>query len=324
MNKKISFIIIALIFSTQIWAHIPTIDSLFRNGSNIDVEKKTVVARLYVQEIKKVDAELEEAEVKSSSIKLLMRKLDNNRVNFIQVDYRNKSFAPEFINAIKINSNLSSFLKVQQIETKLFYSLLESLLVNSSRSMINTLGEFDPQIKPNRKNINKEQANLLAKYKRYLKAVAEENEDAVNPLTSTEPLVKEKINKTLGMNFINDGVKVQRIFENNNFYLTYKEDDLFLKFDNSTHRLLDLKYETENGAIEVEILNYVAYSQKFEFPEQIILKLPGEKKFEITLKGVQIIEDTDQTYYKRIESYKKSIKNVEDQIITELKPLFIL
>ncbi len=324
MNKKISFIIITLIFSNLSSAHIPTIDSLFRNGNNTNIENKTVVARIYVQEVKRTDAELEDAEVKSSSVKLLMRKNDKERVNFIQVDYRNKSFAPEFINALKVNSNLTSFLKGQLLETKLFYSLLESLLVNSSRSMINTLHEFDKNIKPNKQNINKEQANLLYQYKKYLKAVAEDNADVVNPLVGADSAHQEKIKNILGMNFINDGVKVQRVFQDKKFYLTYKEDDLFLKFDNSTHRLLNLKYETENGSVEFEISNYASFSSNIEFPEQIIFKLPGDKKFEISLKGIQVIEDTDQTYYKRINTYKKSIKSVESQVITELKPQFIL
>ena len=49
MYKSIIFIM--SFYSVVCWGYFPTLDSLLRNGSNVDIGKDTVVANLMVREI---------------------------------------------------------------------------------------------------------------------------------------------------------------------------------------------------------------------------------------------------------------------------------
>jgi len=71
-------------------------------------------------------------------------------------------------------------------------------------------------------------------------------------------------------------------------------------------------------------LNYVLFTKGFEFPEIINLKLVNGDIYEIVLKRLLILNDTDSVYRKRILNYTKQLKEVEEQITVLNKAPFIM
>jgi hypothetical protein len=326
MNKTLTLILLITIGPSTAFAYIPTIDSLFRNGNNIDIGDSTVVASLVITKVSQNEnEELITDQPKRSAHKFLLTSGVVGISDFLQVDYRDALFSKETINEIKRRNKLdiSSF-SGELFETKLFYSLLKSLLLNESDLMISFLNKIDPKILPNKKLLNKDQLTLLNKYKKYLKELSEGTEGLENPLLPIDEEKKEEIKEVLSKSLIADESNIKRLFENKNFYLTYKSDVLELKFENETHQLKNMNIKNGDSEIQVEMMNYVLFTNGFEFPEEISIKLANGDQFQIVLKKLQIINDTEQTYFKRINAYKKQIKSVEDKIMVMNKPLFVL
>ena len=104
----------------------------------------------------------------------------------------------------------------------------------------------------------------------------------------------------------------------------YESEKLKINFDNETHQIISFSLLTKDGRVEVELMNYVLFSKGFEFPEVISLKTSNGDSYEISLKKISVIKDTKESFYKRLERYKKQLEKVDDQIVNLKKPNFLL
>jgi hypothetical protein len=325
MNKTLTLLLSLTLYSVSATAYIPTIDSLFRNGNNIDVGESTVVASIEITKMNSNEDEEMTTQMKRSAHKFLLSSNVQGISDFLQVDYRDGLFSVETINEIKRKNKLNlSSLNEELFETKLFYGILKSLLLNNSDLVISFLNKIDPKILPNKALFNKEQIMLLNKYKKYLKNISDGGEAGENPLSPADPDKRKETKEILAKSLIADESNVRRVFENKEFYLNYKSDVVELKFKNETHQLKSMKVKNGESQIEIEFMNYVLFTGGFEFPEEISIKLANGDQFQIVLRKLQLLKDSEQSYSKRIKSYKKQLKNGEDKIIVINKPMFIL
>jgi hypothetical protein len=325
MNKILTLIVSISFCSTSAFAYIPSVDSLFRNGNNIDVGDSTVVANIIITKINSADSAEVATEPQRSGHKFLFSSQVPGLSEFLQIDYRNVLFTPETINEVKRKKKLNlNSLSEELFETKLFYGLFKSLILNRSDLMTSFLNKIDPRVLPNKSILNKEQLALLNKYKAYLRNLNNKVEGIENPLNPISIEKRKEIKDILSKSLITDASNVKRVFENKKFYLYYKSDVLELKFENETHQLRSIKVKNGESEISIEMLNYVLFSGGFEFPEEINIKLANGDHFQVILKKLMLLKDSEQSYSKRLGRYKKQLKEVEDKIVVLNKPMFIL
>lgn len=327
MNKKLRVFIFLLlgVWSSSLMAYIPTLDSLLRNGGNIDIGESTVVGSILVSKVPGESSEDVSIQPQRTAHKLLFTGESSNLWSLLQLDYRNGLFSSATINRIKVVKKLKSkSFSAELIETKLIYGLFKSLFLNESDLLVSVLNSIDPEILPNRELLDKEQLILLNKYKKYLTNLSEGVEDLPSPFLNEDIEKQKEINEILNKNLIASNNKVKRIFKNKKFFLTYISDTIELVFENETHQLISIKVKSGESDIKFEMLNHVLYSGGFEFPEEISIKLANGDRYQLTLKKLQLIKDSPQSYARRVKAYKEQVKEVEDKVIVLNKPMFML
>ena len=78
----------SIIFSTTAFSYTPTVESLFRNGNNVDVGSNTIVGTLKIErKIKPEQMELLKEFPIRSAVKVLFGNEREDRSKFIQIDY---------------------------------------------------------------------------------------------------------------------------------------------------------------------------------------------------------------------------------------------
>jgi hypothetical protein len=301
------------------------VDSILRNGSNIDISDKVTYGSIVINRVKSEDEELETAEPMKSSYKFLFNSEAKGVIDLVQVDYRDGVISNQTINKVntfkKFNyKNLNS----SNLETKAFYSLMRSLMVNKSDMLVSLLSGLDGKIQPNKKSFNKKLQWLLSRYRTYLTKLDNGQDAGENPLKPSDPKKLADVNETLNSGFIDETSNLKRIFKNKKFYLVYESDRVTLKFDNDTHRLLMMKVVGDTNEVEFQLHNYVLLTKDFDFPETIYMRIGNQKNYEINMRKLQVLSDDANDSYNRVQRYEKAIGEVSDQVTTQIKPSFIL
>ncbi len=322
-NKKIAFIL--LTFCLNSFAYIPTVDSMLRNGNNVDTTDKVTYGSVVINRIKSEDEEIKSAEPAKSTYKFLFNSDVKGVIDLVQVDYRDGVISNQTINKVNTFKKFDfQSLKSSNLETKAFYSLMRSLMVNKSDMLVSLLGSLDPKIQPNKNKFNKKLQWLLSRYRTYLGKVNNNEDAGENPLKPSDPKKLAEVNETLESSFIDENNALKRVFENKKFYLVYESDKVTLRFDNDTHRLLMMRLVGDSYEVEFQLHNYVLLSKDFDFPETIYMRISDQKNYEINVRKIQVLTDDPSDSYNRVERYQKSVEEVSDQVITQIKPSFIL
>jgi hypothetical protein len=325
MTKTILSIFI-LALSTNIFAYTPTLDSLLRNGNNSEIGNNSVVANLYIKEIKEgvIDKEL----INNSVVKFVVFNENEDRPKLLQVDYAGGKVSSNLVIDYKVRdfSRLSKIANNnEKIETQVFYSLMSSLLNNNSRHFLELFTKNNIEVKRNVELLNTDKVSLLGKYRNYLKTLKESDDipvDLENPLKPTELEDKEKVAEILKQSFLKKDILVKRIKEHNEFYWVVESENLYLKFDKD-HRLKMLRLITDMGNIEVICGRFVILGSQLEFPEFIWFKGLSGRKFEITVRSLKFFKDSKENHNKRLKKYNK-LKEENNISENENKPSFLL
>ena len=322
MNKKITLIL--LTFCLNSFAYIPTVDSMLRNGSNLDISDKVTYGSVVINRIKADDDELESTEPLKSSYKFLFNSDVSGVIDLVQVDYRDGVISNQTINKVNTFKKFDyQTLNSSNLETKAFYSLMRSLMVNESDMLVSLLSSLDGKIQPNKKSFNKKLQWLLSRYRTYLNKINNGEDAGENPLKPSDPKKLAEVNETLNSGFIDETSNLKRVFNNKKFYLVYESDKVTMKFDNDTHRLLMMKLIGDTSEVEFQLHNYVLLTKDFDFPETIYMRI-NQKNYEINMRKLQVLSDDANDSYNRVQRYEKSIGEIPDQVTTQIKPSFIL
>lgn len=329
MNKKI--IGLFLIFSFNSFAYVPTIESLLRNGGNQDVGNNTAVGILNItRTLADDESELTETTPRKNAIKILFGNEDNERMKFIQIDYRDGIVSDSTMNKIHYKNLLSleklGVLETNQFEAAVFYSLMTSLLSNNSSLFMELFAAVDQTIQRNKSLVNKEQQALLRQYKYFLIKSSEDNSDEnlTNPLRPESPEARDKVKEIMRSTYlINDGI-VKRVREKNNFYWDLTTPFVYARFDGETHKLKKFVLTTAQGKIEVDCYNYILFGSKVEFPEIIYFKDLSGQMYELQMSKIYLIKDAPGAFNKRLNNYKKTLNKSDDRGSEIIKPAFLL
>jgi hypothetical protein len=339
MMKVFFKLIMTMMFSLNSFAYQPTVESLFRNGSNADIGNNTVVANILIERMEEdqeaiATEESSNEEVptlklpKYNAFKLQIFNENEEKPKFIQLDYANETFIKNQIAKVHYKNylNLQSLgFTEENVEGKIFYATLYSLLNNKGDMLLELLKSLGSEVKTNQELLNMDKITLLNQYKEYLKQKMEdeENEEIKNPLNVEDPEEREKIREILKQKFYLDSPYVQKIKERESFFWHVKEAVFEAKFTDSERHLLSLVINTPNGKVEFTFKDYILFNSTHEFPKEILFKNVLGKTFKITLKKLSIFADTTEKFNKRLNRYETSVKenNIQDALI---KPTFML
>ena len=344
LKKQIAFLSIYFISSSMALAYTPSIESLFRNGNNGEIAGNTVVADFIVKKKKSVISELsvEEGSVESEEVskiiddtlatRFLIYNENEKYPKLIQADYKGGSVSSNLMERYSTHPyyDLNKIIPVKEnIEARVFYSLMSSLLNNDGSLLMTLLTELDPEIKTNKMLVNKDQLSIIKSYKEYLleaKAAKIAKDETLlvmeNPLKPEDLEKKAEVKKIMRSPFLMDSDTVVRTRDGKQFFWDINKDNIQARFD-TNHYLKELKFITALGNIEILCGKFIKFRSDLIFPEYIIFKDLAGNEFEITMKKLRLIKDSPENHSKRLKKYDGFI---EDNKISEpvVKPSFLL
>lgn len=335
MLKQLLLSVILLSLSQLANAYRPTVESLFRNGSNGDVEQKTVIANLLIEAISDTNQEQNSSSFntklelpKYTTVKMLFYNDGQKNTKLVQLDYSDASFSSSKIAKLHYKNNLglqSIGLLDENVDGRFFYAIMSSLLNNNGSLVIELAKSLGSSIKLNKELVNQEKYQLLGRYKRYLEKKIKANEDQSiqSPLISEDSEKQNKIDEIMNQKFYHDSSYVIQEKEGDHFYWLVRDNIVLAKFTDQARHLKFVKLNTPSGNVEMVFRDYILYNSTHEFPREILFRTSFGKEFKISLKKLSVLEDSSENMSRRIQKYKESISdnNIQAPI---LKPSFLL
>lgn len=312
------------------YAFKPSVESLFRNGGNGDIELKTVVGNLLIENIGKdssndTGSSSESNSLESTSsfakkldlpkyttLKLLFYNENNKRNKLLQLNYLDSNFSESNISNLhfKNNTNLKMLgLNNENVDGQFFYSIMNSLLNNDGSFMIDLLKELGSSIKSNKELINQEKYQLLGKYKNYLEKKIDGVDEKLlkNPLQADDTEEQKRIKEVIKQKFYHDSSYVNHVKEGEKFYWEINDSILSARFSDQERHLKHLKLKTPSGVIEMSFRDYILFNSSHEFPREILFNTTLGNQFKITLKKLSVFEDSKDQLSRRLQRYKKAM-----------------
>lgn len=319
-----------LINSLAAFAYKPTVESLFRNGSNGEIGSNTAMATFVLkQKIKDSEkeqasspealgAESSEADIKVPSIFTYKTLISNegDTPKLVQVRYLGSIASGAAMNDVRYIPQMTfqgMRLGSEQLEKKFFYSLLSTLVNNRGDLMINFLRDIGVEVQSNMDRVDKEQLYHLGKYVEYLKLDEEARAEQENPLEPSDKDEAEKMAEIFKRPFLTPSPYVKRMKEGQEFFWVVEGEKVYAKFSHDDHKLLEMRVSTESGDISVKCFNYILYGQDIQFPELVLLKDLSGAEYMLNMKKISNFADTSEKFTKRLGNYQEALtKNKEN------------
>ena len=307
--------LITIFFSLNAMSYRPTVESLFRNGSNGDIGQNSVVANFVLKkkeiEVDSSDEMLKE-QPKEFSYKFIFGNEKKNP-KLVQASYLGPTITPQKMFEVDYYPSVSATglrLGDEDYEKNFFYSLMLSLVNNQGQMMVNFLKKVGVDVKSNTERVDKEQLYYLGQYMKYLKEATEE-EPGKNPLEPESPEAQEKIKEVMQRPFLTPSPLVKRVKEGQDFYWELKTDKAYARFSHDDHKLLELEVRTPQGVLSAKCFNYILYGNEMQFPEMVLIKDLSGDEYILNMKKMTNFQDSPENFIKRITTYKKHISENE-------------
>lgn len=300
--KSNFLVFILLLACNSLSAAVPTIEGLLRNPSNSDVVGPNIVLRL------KLNTKAEEASTEESTeyfVKYIFNTEYSSKIRLLEVVYSSEEMKDDSILAVKYYQDITS--QDLKKEKRLYLSILSSLALNRSNELVGYVKGISKEFKTNKEAVNEEKKSLLDRYKRYLIAKKEnEEEELQNPLKPENPEVKQKSKEVMSESFFKTSEKIILDKIDGRFMWSVKLDNFQGIFENESLRMKKISIENLDGKDVYSFDKYILFDGVHEFPKIIKINLAG-REFEITTNRLRHIESKAIKITKRYSDYMKKI-----------------
>ena len=316
-----------LLFVASTYAHsyYPTVESLFRNGSNPEITQNAVVLNLKITPVNPLAEKGEEAQGSSTWVKLIYHVGNGGRVKLSQLVYKsknmtdsqayNKIFISEFSPNVFENSP-------EMGDRGLFYSLLNSLLLNDGYYMTQFLKSRGVNVSSNSELLNQEKKQLLDKHKSWLIRTkgGRQDEGEESPLSPITSLEKERVSQIMSqpMYASTGQVDLVRFDSEASWNIKSETFEAWISDANREIKQLNLRYST--GETVITARDYIKFNGVNPIPRLIVLKNSKDQYYYIEPILLRYFNESGQELVNRLKRYEKDVKQPSEPLV---KPYFI-
>ncbi len=324
---KIKTVLFLFIITQLSFAAIPTIESLFRNASNKEVEADTISINLTIEELTKRENEEDEKQNYKKFVKLLFHKNRYQTIELLQTEYSDISMKNDSLSYFYEGGSIQKYFLTKKgisVEKDLFFGMILTLALNEEKVISNFLKKTNSDYLENKDLLNKDKMLLYNGYKRYLQSVNDEpslKDELKSPLKPEEPEERQKIKKILASAFYTKQPSVELIKEGQSFYLLAKLEKTTAKFSNDDHKLVEISHHDIGTSFNAKLFDYVLMNGSHEFPKFIIVTI-SDRKFKITTSSLRHVTYRPATYSK-IKSSLRDAMSVQSKTDQSLRPKFL-
>lgn len=322
--------IASILYSFASFASIPTVEGLFRNAHNAEIDGNTAAVSFTIESIPDIqknqdsgmggmllpvgeekNEEDDAFEKKTGYYKLIFTLEEDRATPMLQVRYRGVGMSPSEVADTFVVPDLDSHIRREKVlEKQFFYSLIQMFVLNSSSGFNSLLKKEVQNYRSNKDLIAPEKKRLYERYMTYLKRVKEleDNEEELekleSPLKPEDEEEKKKVEKIQSRRFYGDYGNVKLTREGEKFFWSVDLMGLEALFTQEEHRLKKLRLETLQGGLEVSVANYVLMDGRHELPQKVIMDHPEYGRYQVTFMSTQDFESKSTSFTDRVKEYR--------------------
>lgn len=320
------WICLVLLVTFNVQASIPTVEGLFRNGSNPALSGDTVAINVSFVEEELIATEEGEAAQNINPIqqqsyyKLIFSTVSGQPLKAIQVRYFSDGMGINEVLSVKNFENIKATLAQESsFERLLTYSFVLMYALNDSSGFSEFLKRYARGYVPNQEMLNKEKISLYEKYKDHLRT----KNEGISPLEPEEVEEKENVTQILSAPFYRGERKATLVRNGPVFLWEVNLDTFKAQFDHTNRQLVKMNVTTFEGEVEVDIGPYAAVNGEFVMPVFILLRYDSGKKVKILLSGYQDFNSRNKKFHERYTEYQKFLEQSQKrlEVATQDKPL---
>lgn len=322
-------LLLGLLLCTQAaWSYVPTVESLFRNGSNPDINGNVAIVNLKITKMDPSGMMQEEKNNPSEYYRVYYTKLSDEVIKLNQFKYSNDSFQNEGnIVHRAYYPNFNSYSLANQpnaLEKSMFYGILHSLALQNGEFLVSYLKSLGLPLKLNKEIINREKIGYLAQYKQYLMTINQDKEvrkTLENPLRPSDPEKREKIEKIMNESMYTDThqVTLAKDVGEMSWKVSVKGFEATVSY--AKRYLQKLTFKGSSGDLEFLFKDYALINATHIMPKQILIRDLNGDNYQVDILGLRYSSFTDAAYVRKLKEWDKNIK---PQSVEVLRPGFML
>lgn len=319
----IRFLVLALL-SLDALAYVPTVESLFRHGSNPDVTASGISFTLSARKL--VPGEAGSGGSQEELFRIFLNKGNGENLKVAQSQYRDKTFSEASLEHKIYYSSFSPYTlkaSVEQIERGLFFALLNSLTFNNGDHMVNYLKTLGVPVKLNDEIINREKIEYLASYKRYLVAQNQKGAKKTdeNPLRPEDLATRERVEAVMKESMYVDTKQVRLSKYEGDMSWIVEAGPFTAVFAYNSRDLQKLTFKSAAGNFEVICRNYVLMNGTHRFPKTVLVRGFSGDNYQLELSDLRHTIESEDDIVRRLRKWDGILRGRES---TLSRPAFLL
>jgi len=328
------WVLVFVCLSTSALAYVPTVESLFRHGSNLDVTANGVNVTFVVKRLeagakdpqKKGDESLL-AETKSEDFyKMFFTKVGSGATKVAQTRYDNSSYSEGSLLEKRYYPNFNAYTikgTPEASEKGIFQAMLHSMIFNDGALFVNYLKSLGVPVKLNSEIINRKKVEYLAAYKKYLIATNKDRtkKPETNPLKPEDLSEREKVEQIMreSMYVDQDQVKLSREGGQMAWLITAGPFEAVISY--KQREIQKIRYKSQLGDYEIICKDYWLANGSHALPRYIMVKDFKGEAFQIEITNLRHYPEKDVDIANRLKKWDGLLKGKES---LEPKPPFLL
>ncbi len=324
-------IIFLFLLSSSAFAYVPTVESLFRHGSNPDVSVNGVSLTLVVKRLQPaVNPEGGAATLVSEQTEdyykiFLTKSADGLKV--AQTRYGNSSFSESSLLHKIYYPNFTPYTikpTAEAAERGLFFALLHSLSYNNGAHIVNYLKSMGVPVRLNSELINREKVEFLADYKRYLVTVARDRnarKTAVNPLHPSDPAARDRAQALMAASMYTDTRQVHLTKDDNQVAWRVSAGSFEAVVSFKERHVQKIRYTAPAGDYEIICKDYWLANGSHSLPRFLLIKTYNGDQYQVEVTAVRHYLEREEDLVKRLRNWDQILKGRESP---ESRPEFLL
>lgn len=329
---KVFFLL--LLITNTVYAYVPTVESLFRHGSNPEISANGVTLTLVV---KKMQVENKNNSVVSDISLLGDQKADDfykifftksgESLKVAQTRYSNNTYSEGSLVGKIYYPNFTSYTirsDIESAEKGIFFGLLQSLIFNNGANMVNYLKSLDVPVKLNSEIINREKVEFLADYKRYLALISKDRnarKTEVNPLYPEDPAARERAQRIMAEPMYTDMKQVKLSKDEGQIAWVVNAGPFEAVVSYKMRDVQKIRYKSAAGEFEIICRDYWLANGTHAVPRFMLVKTFNGEQYQIELTNLRHYVEKEDDLVKRLRNWDQILKGKDS---TEPRPEFLL
>jgi len=330
----IKSLLIVFFLISNAFAYVPTVESLFRHGSNPDITANGISLSFVVKKVEafaKADGKSDESLLKETKAKdyykLFYTNISSDVFKVAQTRYDSSLFSEGSILEKKYYPNFTAYTikgSAEESEKGLFQGMLISMLFNNGAFLVNYLKSMEVPVKLNNEILNRQKVTSLASYKQYLVTINKDRnnkKNQVNPLRPDDSAAREKIDMIMNEPMYIDQKEVKLSRENGEISWLITAGAFEAVVSYKEREIKRIKYKSQLGDYEIICKDYWLANGTHALPRYMLVKDYKGEMFQVEILNLRHYLEKESDLINRLKKWDELLKGKES---LEPKPPFLL